>query len=103
MESRGLSNMKTVIDFIVDEITEPFGDKRGPVINPTLEDLFFHRYKEKREDIRVGKTVTCKIKGCYMTTLNARTFSGINCNIQNIPQELMKDFKINQVITGKIT
>ena len=47
--------------------------------------------------------VTCKIKGCYMTTLNAKTHSGINCNIENIPENQMQNYKKEQVIQGKIT
>ena len=84
LETKGYLCMEPVLNKIVSELTSPFEDKRGEIIQPGLEDVFYQIFKESSEEIRIGKHISCKIKGCYMTTLNARTESGINCNIQNV-------------------
>lgn len=53
--------MKPVLDFIKDELINPFNYKRNPFESISDQDLFFKMIKESPQTFRRGMIVSAKI------------------------------------------
>lgn len=61
MERKNQPNMKPVLDFIRDELVNPFYYKRTPYESLSNKDLFFKMIKETPQTFQKGMIVSAKI------------------------------------------
>jgi len=110
LETKGKTNMKIVLDFIVNELTNPFADPRGAHREMDHKELFYKMTKMHPFDLQNGSLVNARITRVTDKNIICRLDCGIEGNVfiqdvfegKEVQQTLSSKYHEGQVVTARV-